>query len=146
MPTVCPISELLHAWPHTLLLERETACGAVGSESDCSSLCPCGGTDLISSPVKWVKGFVIATAVAQIGFLAWKLKNNNKPQFPEWLSDSLATWGKQIAGPMVKGTAWLRGHSLHLDTWTPTQRGNARPLGLIPISYFFLVTLFSIYR
>ena len=36
------------------------SCGAVGSESDYSSLGHCGGTGLIPGPVQWVKGSGIA--------------------------------------------------------------------------------------
>ena len=45
---------------------RSSHCGAVGSESDCSSSGRCGCAGLIPSQLQWVKRSSVVAAVAQI--------------------------------------------------------------------------------
>ena len=46
----------------------------MGDESNCSCLGPCRGAGSIPSQAHWVKGSVIAAAVAQIQFLVQELQ------------------------------------------------------------------------
>ena len=75
---------------------RSSCCGAVGWESDCSSLGHWGDVGLIPGPEHWVKGPGIAAAVEQVAAAAQIpqaasaaiKKGEKKEEYPLWLSSN----------------------------------------------------------